>query len=148
MNKLFFLCFFASLILFSCTREKTIIEETFPDGSPKKVCVYKVKGDVKEIIKETTYYAGKKLQMEGTFKNNQRDGKWVYYYENGKIWSDGFFKGGKNEGKRTTYFENGRIRYVAFYKEDVRVGKWQFFDEKGRLLKIVNYDVPADTLKK
>jgi antitoxin component YwqK of YwqJK toxin-antitoxin module len=148
MNKLIVICLFSLFVLFSCTREKTVIEATFPDGSPKKVCIYKGKEDARELIRETTYYPKKKIQMEGTFKNNLRDGRWVYYYENGKIWSEGFFKDGKNEGKRTTYFENGRIRYEAYYKDDVRVGKWQFFNEKGQLLQIIDYDAPADTIKK
>ena len=147
MKKLIVVCLFSLFVLVSCTREKTVVESAFPDGSPKKVCIYNVRGDKKDLIKETTYYPGKKLQMEGTYRNNQRDGRWIYYYENGKIWSEGFFKEGKNEGKRTTYFDNGKIRYEAFYKNDIRVGKWRFFDEKGRLLQIVDYDSPTDSLK-
>jgi len=33
---------------------------------------------------ETTYYPNKQAQMEGTYKDNQREGKWTYWYENGK----------------------------------------------------------------
>ena len=148
MNKRMVICFLSAFILLSCTREKSVVESSFSDGSPKKICVYKEKGSTKELLKETTFYPGKKMQMEGTFKDNLRNGRWIYYYKNGKIWSEGFFKEGKNDGKRITYFENGRVRYEAYYKEDLRVGKWKFFDEKGHLLQVINYDAPLDTLKK
>jgi antitoxin component YwqK of YwqJK toxin-antitoxin module len=136
---------FFTLLIFifsSCRFEHKVVEESYEDGSPKRVCLYKGKGEGRELIKETTYYPNKQAQMEGTFKDNKRDGKWVYWYENGKIWSDGQFVKGKSEGKRTTYFENGKVRYEGFYKEDMRIGKWRFFDENGRMLQEVDYSAP------
>ena len=135
----------ALLIFFlsSCRFENKVVEETYQDGSPKRVCLYLGKGENRELIKETTYYPNKQAQMEGTYKNNKRDGKWTYWYENGKIWSEGNFLNGKSEGKRIAYFENGKVRYDGFYKEDMRVGKWRFFDENGRLLKEADYSAPS-----
>ena len=131
-------------ILSSCRFEHKEVEETYPDGSPKRVCVYLGKGDNRELIKETTYYPNKQIQMEGEYKNKQRNGKWIYYHEDGKIWSEGFFKKGKSDGLRKTYFDNGRLRYEGNYKDDVRVGKWRFYDEKGVLLKEVDYSRSAN----
>ncbi|MCK9423582.1 MAG: hypothetical protein M0Q38_13400 [Bacteroidales bacterium] len=136
---------FLTLILFgliSCSFEQKKVEETYPDGSPKRVCWYKGKGGNREMTKETTFYPNKQKQMEGTYKDNDRDGLWTYWYENGKLWSQGNFINGKAEGKRTAFFDNGKVRYEGFYKEDVRVGKWRFYDENGRLLKEVNYSAP------
>ena len=148
MNKQNLLVLLSLLIISACTREKTVTESSYPDGSPKKICVYRVNGDSKELIRETTYYPGRKIQMEGTYKNTLRDGRWIYYYQNGKLWSEGFYNEGKNDGKRVTYFENGKVRYEAWYKDDQRVGKWRFFDEKGKLLRVVNYDSQPDSVKK
>ena len=106
-------------IMASCRFEDKIVEETHVDGSPKRVCIYKGKGESRELIKETTYYPNKQAQMEGTYKDGKRDGQWTYWYENGKLWSDGFFVRGKSDGKRTTYFENGKVRYEGFYKEEL-----------------------------
>ncbi len=131
-------------VLASCTFENKVIEETYPDGSTKRLCVYKGKGENRELIKETTYYPNKRAQMEGTYKDNKREGKWTYWYENGKLWSEGTYIRGKAEGKRTTYFENGKVRYDGFYKDDMRVGNWRFFDETGRLLRELNYSAPAN----
>ncbi len=126
-------------ILVSCHNESKVTEESYPDGSPKRVCVYLGKGQNREMIRETTYYPNKLVQMDGTYKDNKRDGKWTYWYENGKVWSEGTYLRGKSDGKRTTYFENGKVRYEGFYKEDMRVGKWRFYDENGRLLQEADY---------
>ena len=147
MNKLT-VSFLLSLLLFvSCSREETIVEETYPDGSPKRVCIYLTRGEEKELIKETTYYVDKKIRMEGTYKNGLRDGKWNYWYQNGTLWSEGFFKNGKSDGKRTTYYENGKIRYEGTYKEETRIGIWRFYDEQGKLIEEVDYSVAANAKK-
>ena len=136
-----------SFLLYSCRFEHKVIEETYPDGSLKRVCIYLGKGEGRKLIKETTFYANKQMKMEGTYKDNKRDGKWTYWHENGKVWSEGFFKNGKSDGKRTTYFENGKIRYEGFYKEETRVGKWIFYDENGLLLQEVDYSAPPQGIK-
>lgn len=136
------------LIFSACRFENKVIEETYPDGSPKRVCIYIGKGESRELIKEINFYPNKQMQMEGEYKNNQRDGKWTYWHENGKIWSEGTFKNGKSDGKRTTYFDNGKIRYTGFYKEDIRAGKWSFYDENGRLLQEVDYSAPPKEIRK
>jgi antitoxin component YwqK of YwqJK toxin-antitoxin module len=138
--------FSITLLLFmgSCKKERTIIESTYPDGSPKRVCIYRGSGDNKAMLRETTYYPGKKIQMDGEYKNNKRTGRWVYYYANGTIWSEGFFINGLNDGKRTINFENGRLKYEAYYKQGARTGKWRFFDEKGDLLKEIDYAAPGN----
>lgn len=138
---------FSLTILFamgSCKKETTIVESTFPDGSPRRVCIYKGNGDNKELLRETLYYPGKKIQVDGEYYHNKRNGRWVYYFSNGKIWSEGFFKDGESDGKRTIYFENGKIKYEAFYKQGVRTGKWHFYDEKGTLLKEIDYSVAGN----
>lgn len=133
------------ITLTSCRFETKVIEESYPDGSPKRICIYLGKGENRELIKETTFYPNKQAQMEGTYKDSKRDGKWTYWYENGKTWSEGTFIKGKAEGKRTAYFENGKVYYEGSYKEDQRVGKWRFFDENGRLQKEIDFTAPKPT---
>ena len=123
----------------ACTHETKVVESKYPNGTPKKVCVYKGDDASRELINETTYYPDKKIQMQGEYKDNKRDGRWIYYYPNGNPWSEGSFKKGKSDGKRTTYYENGKINYTGYYKDDVQVGVWSFYDEKGKLIKSVDY---------
>ena len=136
-----------TVLIVSCSRETQVVEEKYPDGKPKRVCIYTGRGDNKQMIRETTYYSNGKMQMEGTFKNSKRDGKWSYWYENGSKWSEGFFKDGKNDSIRITYFESGKIRYEAYYKDGTRAGKWRFFDEAGRLLREIDYSAPDSAAK-
>lgn len=127
----------------ACDFEKKIVEETYPDDSPKRICWYRGKGENREMTRETTFYPNHQKQMEGAYKDNERDGKWMYWYENGKVWSEGTFVNGKAEGKRTAYFENGKIRYEGNYRQDMRIGKWRFYDETGKLLSEVDYSAPV-----
>ena len=126
--------------LSSCTHETKIMEETYRDGSPKRECVYKGKGESREMIRETTWYPKKKVQMMGEYKENKRDGKWIYYYENGNVWSEGFFKEGKSDGKRTLYHENGKLYIEGHYKNDRQVGIWKYYDDKGNLIRADDLD--------
>ena len=137
------LCLISLLVIFaliSCTHETKVMEEIYPDGSPKRECVYKGKDASRELIRETTWYPNKKIQMSGEYKAKKRDGKWIYYYENGNVWSEGFFKDGKSDGKRTMYHENGSIYIEGFYQEDRQVGIWKYYDEKGTLLRTDDLD--------
>jgi antitoxin component YwqK of YwqJK toxin-antitoxin module len=136
-----------ALIVVSCNRQRSVIEEKYSDGSPKRVCLYTGNGEDRQLIRETTYYPNGKLQMDGTYKNNQREGQWIYWYDNGSKWSEGSFREGKNDGKRLTYFKNGKVRYEAYYSNNVRVGKWKFFDESGKLLQEIDYSAPANIIK-
>jgi antitoxin component YwqK of YwqJK toxin-antitoxin module len=123
----------------SCRQKETVVESTFPDGSPKRVCTYLGKGRNKEMIKEILYYKNKKVNVEGEYRHAKRNGKWVYYYESGLVWSEGFFRNGKNDGRRMTYYPNGKVRYEAWYRNDKKVGIWKFYDETGKLVKSVNF---------
>jgi antitoxin component YwqK of YwqJK toxin-antitoxin module len=139
MKPAYLLFFVLSFAFTSCTHETTIMESVYPDGSPKRECVYKGKDSSRELIRERTWYPNKQVQMMGEYKDNKRDGKWIYYYENGKVWSEGFFRNGKSDGKRVTYRENGKIFYEGYYKDDRRVGVWQFYDESGKLSGSTDY---------
>jgi hypothetical protein len=128
------------ILAVSCKpKETTIVESKFDNGLPKRVCVYLGTPEIKNMIKETIYYPNKQVQVVGEYKNNKRNGKWVFYYTNGRIWSDGYFRDGLNDGKRLTYYENGRLRYEAYYEKGERIGKWRFYAEDGKFLKEVDY---------
>jgi len=126
----------------SCRFEHKVIEDTYSDGSPKRVCIYKGRGENREMIRETTYYENKQMQMDGEFRDGKRNGIWVSWYMNGKKWSEGAFRNGKSEGRRVTYFENGKVRYEGEYKNDRRIGKWRFYDEMGKLLAEQDFSAP------
>ncbi|MEI6764300.1 MAG: hypothetical protein WCM76_01590 [Bacteroidota bacterium] len=138
-NKLIILL---SLFLFSCVSTKTeeVVEQSYPDGSPKIVKVYADNGTTRVLIKETNYYANHAKYMEGGYLNDKRDGLWISWYQNGNKWSEGNFKNGLDDGKRTGWYENGKKHFDGTYKDGKKIGMWKFYDENGLLLKEVDYD--------
>jgi len=133
--------FLSTLLIFSCgVKNVEEISETHPDGSPKLIKVYQVKGDVKELVKETQYYPNHNKFYEGAFKENKKDGDWTVWYENGNVWSEGSYDKGLDDGKRQAYYENGVTHFTGQYKKGKMTGTWKFYDEKGNLTNEIDYD--------
>jgi len=126
-----------SVLLVSC--KHTVVEETWPNGNPKRVCVYSGKGESRELLRETTYYENKQVMITGEFKNGKREGHWASFYQDGTKWSEANYVNGLRDGRNVTYFENGKIRYEGTFRQDNRAGMWRFYDETGKLLQEVQY---------
>jgi antitoxin component YwqK of YwqJK toxin-antitoxin module len=118
---------------------KKEIFETYGNGHPKKVIFYSLSEKNKEVIKEIQYYENGKKKYVGYFKNNQKDGKWVFWFENGKKWSEGYFLQGTRTGKTYVYHENGKLFYEGEYLEGKKNGKWVFYNEEGEKANVVNF---------
>ncbi len=119
---------------------------------------------------ETPYHSGKingikklynqenfKLQEEGLFVNNKREGLTRWYYVAGKVSIEYMYKDGNLEGPMKTYYENGNISsqgtyvnnelegdYAEFYEDGnpkslgkylkgKKEGIWKEYDENGKL---------------
>ena len=125
-----------SLLWVSCKQKLVeVVEERYEDGAPKLVRSYHTNEGKKVLVNENAYYPGKKKQLEGSYKNDKRDGVWTFYYENGNKWSEAEYKEGINDGKSITWFENGNKRYEGNYKDGKQTGKWKFWDEDGKFVK-------------
>ncbi len=140
-----------AFLAFGCS-EKKVIESTYENGNPRVVKYYQKKGGDLELEREVVFYENKQKKMEGTYRNEQRDGKWKAWYENGTLWSEGEYQDGKRNGMGIAYHENGKKYIEGNYLNDMRVGIWYFYDTTGVVLKEVNFDlVPkakeADSLK-
>ncbi|HRS53202.1 MAG TPA: hypothetical protein P5250_00660 [Bacteroidales bacterium] len=128
-------------ITVSCKTDiKEIIEEKYPDDSPKLIRFYKEKNGEKEIVKEISFYPNHNKKIEGEYKNNKRHGKWTAWFEDGKIQSEGYFKNGLNHGSRKVYYENGNKRYEGKYENGKYIGKWKFYSPDGNLINEINFD--------
>ena len=130
------------LIATSCSHAGyEFVEESYPDGTPKRVRYYK--SEEKDVLlRETQHYDDGQVYIEGTFKDGEREGKWRAWHRNGNLWSEGEYQGGKENGRKTVYYENGQKYYEGVVKMDERVGEWTFWDEDGALIKTINYDQP------
>jgi len=129
-----------SILLFSCQKKKVeVIEEVYENKAPRLVRYYDENDGKKILVSEKSFYPDSKLQLEGSYKNDKRNGTWTFYYQNGNKWSEAEYKDGVNDGKSFTWFENGNKRYEGQYKDGKQTGKWKFWDEKGTFVKEVNY---------
>jgi antitoxin component YwqK of YwqJK toxin-antitoxin module len=145
MKKLLFIAFIAAFA-FGCS-EKKVVESTYENGNPRVEKFYHKKGGELVLDREIVYYENKQKKMDGTFREDQRDGKWNAWYENGNLWSEGEYKDGKRNGPGIAYHENGKKYIEGMYRDDARVGPWKFYDTTGVLLKEVSFDLvprPAD----
>lgn len=118
-----------------------VIEQTYPDGSPKVVKYYKSES-MEVLLKETQLYNDSSNYIEGTYKDGMRDGIWTAWYPNGNVWSTGNYKEGKEHGKKIVYYENGQKYYEGVKENDQRLGVWTFWDEDGKELNTIDYDQP------
>lgn len=60
--------------------------------------------------------------IKGSYKNNQKEGKWEYY-DNGKKISELFYKNGLRDSIWVGYFKTGELAFKKRYKQDLLEGK-------------------------
>ena len=126
-------------LMSSCSRQ-TVKKEKFDDGKIKSEKTYEKFGGKEKLIKEVQFHPNGQKYMEGSYKDELRDGYWASWFKDGKLWSEGEFVKGESHGKRTVYFPNGRKYYEGSYNMGKRTGVWVFYDEDGNKVKEVNYD--------
>ena len=146
-----FLLIFLSALVFPQTRE--FVEETYDDGMPKIITIFKQSGNSIIITKRTYWYSNGQKQKEGTYKNGLWNGKWTYwnkqgiryaegqfkdgklhgiynwYYDSGKKFKQEVFKNGIRHGKSTQWYENSWKQIEGEYVDGKRFGKWIFYNE-------------------
>ncbi len=139
--KLKLLALFSALLLMTaCSKTVEETTESYPDGSPLLVRTFKVRENVKEMIKEVRFYENHQKQYEGEFRNNKKDGRWTVWYNNGKVWSEGDFKNGVAHGERLNYYENGQLHIEGQYTDGKMSGTWITYDENGKVMSETDYD--------
>jgi len=47
--------------------------------------------------------------LEGSYKNGGKNGKWTVWYENGQKWSEITYKNGKKDGLEIYWYANGQM---------------------------------------
>lgn len=134
------------LFLFSCSQPeiKKVIRK-HPNGKPEVVLYYKDKKDKSNFRKEV-FFASGKLSYKGQFKNNTKDGQWIWYFENGKKKDQCFYENGFYTDTVYHWYENGNIRQLEILpKRKVKIsdcsncnGKIIRFNKAGRKTEELN----------
>ncbi|MEJ7644123.1 MAG: rhomboid family intramembrane serine protease [Chryseolinea sp.] len=63
------------------------------------------------------YYRDGKVQMKGTYRDNMKDGIFLYYTDHGTYSSGGRYDKEQAIGKWETYFWNGQLKSEVYYNE-------------------------------
>jgi antitoxin component YwqK of YwqJK toxin-antitoxin module len=131
----------SAFLVYSCgPKIEKVIEKTYPDGKPEVEKHYIKEGDNRILQKEIVYWPTEKKKIEGSYKEEQRDGHWIAWFENGNKWSEGYYIKGIEDGEKRVWHENGNVFFEGQYKMGVKVGIWKVFDEAGNLVQEINYD--------
>ena len=128
--------FLSAVLFYGCSSESTIeiLEQSFPEGNPKVVGLYKVQSDTFRVG-EKHFYPESSLRMIAFYDSTgARMGEWKYYFEDGKLWSACEYKSGLKHGKSEVYYPNGQLRYEGEYQNDQPVeGSFTYYDEQGEV---------------
>ena len=93
-------------------------------------------------FKQFTRYG--KLLIQGSYKNDEREGQWKsYYHQSDQLYDIGSYKAGDYIGEWKYFHRNGQIRKIGSYYEysegffwnGFRHGEWKYYDEDGKLYK-------------
>lgn len=72
--------------------------------------------------------------MSQTFKNGKLNGKIFENYENGKIHFSGFYKNDLKDGEWIYFYDNGTVKIKESWKENKLVDVSDFFSSKGKVI--------------
>lgn len=106
-------------------------KEFYENGNIKRVCEYKYVvigsgGGKHGFYKE--YYKDGSIKVEGSYRDDVKDGRWVTYHKSGEVESDGYHI------KEKSYNEYGE-QYANIRKGGSKNGTWKYFDDNGQLIK-------------
>lgn len=137
--KQIFLAFLFLTFLCACETELKKSVENYPDGKILKISYIDTTLGKSDTIRKVEYWPNGNKRIEGSYKNNKREGDWTYWYEKGIVWSKGSFKDGLSNGKFDIYKEDGSRYMQSSYTNGIPDGCWTFFD-KNKKIKEVYFD--------
>lgn len=86
-------------------------------------------------------YSTDRLKVgKGKYRDNKKEGKWIYYYPSGVIKSIVNYEEGKKEGVYLVYGEDGTLLKEASYKKDKLIGELKEYYPNKIVKSIINYD--------
>lgn len=117
--------------------------ESFANGSPRIVRVFKERDGKSDFEYEKEYYDDGNLLKEGAIVDNSKDGPWKSYYRDGTLWSEGYFVKGKRDGVTKSYYPNGKLKYEGNFTLGEKSGQWNFYKEDGTFDKMATFMAPG-----
>lgn len=86
-----------------------------------------------------TYYINKNLKSKGAYTEDKKEGIWLEYYENGVLEKEVNYSNGKKEGLMKVYQRENVLKARVNYKDGKEDGVAEYYDEQGQIELKVNY---------
>lgn len=133
---------FLSFYLVNGFAQETKLIQEKTDFQVIKYSVLKNNPAIKHGKYQECDYKGKTIELEGYYKNGQKDSIWTTYSGNGKnITSKGSYLNNLKSGTWTYYDYSGeKMTKSGNFDHDTLVGIWNFYDLNGTLEQTYDYD--------
>ena len=89
--------------------------------------------------KWTEWYDTGIIISQGNYKENQKEGMWVFFDKYGAKYKEQNFINNRPDGKWTEYYQNGKKSGEGSYIKQTKDGVWQYWDQKGNVIYRVIY---------
>ena len=117
MKKIFLLILLL-VVGFSNVNGQTYTGMEFDDnGKPKSIKTYKMSKGKLVLANEIGWHENGQKEIEGKYKDGEKDGRWTSWYSNGNRKKEGTYKNGKKDGLWTGRRPNGPIAVERIYRD-------------------------------
>lgn len=82
------------------------------------------------------YFLEGEKSIQYTYKNGLLEGKMKTFYRNGNINSEGTYKNNELEGDYFEYYEDGKPKNIGKYVKGKKEGLWKEYDENGKVKQV------------
>ena len=76
---------------------------------------------------------------EGTYRSGMRNGDWKYYYDDGQLSFQGSFIDDNSNGRHIWYWPNGKKKDEGEYIMGMKTGDWIKYNEDGSIFMVISY---------
>ena len=91
--------------------------EFFDNGKPKSIKTCKMSKGRLVLANETGWHENGQKEIEGKYKDGEKDGRWTSWWQHGQKQEEGTYKNGKKDGLWTGRRPNGPIAVEKIYRD-------------------------------
>ena len=106
------------------------------------LCVLSTKYYCSELIPHTTYHANGNVKWSGTIDSltGKKEGAFKEFTRYGKLLIQGSYKNDEREGQwKSFYHQSDQLYDIGSYKAGDYIGEWKYFHRNGQIRKIGSY---------
>ena len=91
--------------------------EFYDNGKPKSIKTCKMSKGRLVLANETGWHENGQKEIEGKYKDGEKDGRWTSWWQHGQKQEEGTYKNGKKDGLWTQWRIQGPIYSEKIYRD-------------------------------